>query len=757
MRDTRWIYRLAVCLLIALPFSLPAYGQGEDGGDSSGGMSNGDTPVLPDTNVEADPVDPMNQPPVFDNTGLGDSPFTPPSNFPQNFPQNFVDPFASAPVDGYRAPTSTTGSIFNIPDADLPATVAVIPRDVLTDQSVLNFNEVIRNSAATFQGADGFFADRILIRGIELQSRDFRKDGFLDPTFVPRDFQNIERVEILKGPPSVLFGSSSPAGTVNLITKKPLEDEFVDFGFTFGSFNQQRYTLDANGASKCGDVMYRFNFAYEDRDGFVDFDYNRRMLAAPAVTWQISDDARITWLGEYHFDNRLGYQGVPVVGGNPLGLPPERYVGEPANDFVRTEEFRQTLIYEHEIGDDTTLQVGGSSLFYEYPLSVTNATDNLGGFAPALPQPLFYRIRNDLPVADEQSQSGMVNLLSEFDTGPLKHKFLIGMEYVYFDSDTTGTFEFLAPIDVTNPVYLDPPGTPLGGSDAPAFRQQRVGGYLQDLVEVNPYLKFLGGVRVDNVNFDYDRTITGFGQVDTEQTFDRITPRGGVVLQPFADESLAVYFNYSRSFNPPGGGIYVNTTALKPITGEIFELGMKAELMDGLSLHTAGFYITRENADLNVGSFFLAQVGEERSQGFETSLVGEITEWWSILGNYSYTDVRLSDPFDPTFDDSRQRNVPYNASSIWSRINLIDNEETTLGFAAGWVYVGSRPGDLANTFDLPHYNRWDGGLYLRHGHVRAELYAENIFDVQYARSSIDAFQVYQGAPANLRGTIGITY
>src|SRR6185436_8095858 len=145
------------------------------------------------------------------------------------------------------------------------------------------------------------------------------------------------------------------------------------------------------------------------------------------------------------------------------------------------------------------------------------------------------------------------------------------------------------PFNVTNPVYTNPPVATLLNADFPVFRQQRTGGYLQDLIDITPNLKGLAGARFDTLDFTFDRTVPDQIGVPThqrvEQTFNHVSPRAGLVYQPFADESLAYYYSYSQSFTPPGGGIYLNpATNILPIIGESHEAGVKTLLLDNLSL-----------------------------------------------------------------------------------------------------------------------------------------------------------------------------
>lgn len=704
-----------------------------------------ETPVLPETRVVAEP-------PVAE--------FVPDDGLTGTILDGTI--FMNPPALGYGASTSTTGSIIAIPDADLPLTVSPITRAVLDDQIAIRVTDIFRNAGGVNLIGDGQFADRLLIRGQRVGGQNFRKDGFLDRTSVPREFQNVERIEILKGPASVLYGAGDAAGLVNLITKKPLNDQFTNFGYTFGSFNQSRFILDTNGiATSSGNVLYRLNAAQEDTDSFVDFDYVSRTQIAPVVTWLIDDCTTLTWNGEWHRDHRIGFQGTPAVFGNPLFLPPSRYVGEPANDFFAGEEFRQSLVLTHQINEDWFFSIGGYSLFNQSPLSTTSAQS----FAPVIPnppQPFFNRQRIDAPSFEEQTQSMIANLGGEFCTGEFYHRSLVGMEYAYLDSRQPFFAGLpLSLFNVTDPVYTNPPAFPLFGLNTNAFRQQRVGGYLQDLVQINPYWQVLGAVRFDTVDLLFDRDVIGLAPVPlhlvTEQNFQRVTPRGGVIYQPYGDESLAFYYSYTESFSPPPGGAYFDLSPLKPVLGQSHEAGIKTQLLDGLSLTACGYYINRENDAFNLNPSVLTQVGAVRSQGAELNLLGQITDLWSVVGNYCYCDAKT---FDAALglNGAPARNVPFNTANLWTRYNLYDDCCETLGAALGIVYVGDRASAvIPNSIDLPQFTRWDAGLYYRRGQLNTAVYFENIFDTQYAQSSINEYQVFQGAPFNVRATLSYLY
>lgn len=716
-------------------------------------------PVLPDTTVEAQPTLPG-------TTVQGQQPVYPDAFQNGDLTGTILDGtiFSNQPTQGYRAETSTAGSIIAIPNSDLPLTVNTVTRDMLDDQIALRLSDVFRNAGGVVAQGDSQFFDRMLIRGQQLTGSNFRKDGFLDRTPVPRDFQNVERIEILKGPASVLYGAGDAAGLVNIITKKPVYDSFAVGGYTFGSYGQDRFTVDANSYNASGNLLFRLNAAQESTNSFVDFDYLNRTQIAPVITWLVDDVTTITWNGEYHKDHRLGYQGVPAVGGDALALPPSRYVGEPGNDFFHGEEFRQSLVLNRDLGNDWFLSVGAYSLFAQAPLSTTAA----GSLAPAIPdppQPFFNRLRSDAPNNDEETHSFIANLGGEFMTGNFNHRFVTGVEYAYLDSNSVFNASLPLPIsgpfDVTNPAYFNPPAVPLFGLDTNAFRQQRVGWYVQDLIEITPEWKALGGVRVDSVDFQFDRVVSGIPggpfPLESNQTFSAASPRGGLVYQPWADESLAFYYSYSQSFSPPGGGAYLSFGPLNPVLGESHEAGIKSLITDGVTVTACGFHTLRQNDTFVLNPSLVTQVGEVEAQGAELNIIGDITSEWSIIANYCYCDSRVTDA-GLGLDGAPMRNNPLNSANIWSRYNLFDDGYQMFGAALGWVYVGERAADLfPSAVELPSYSRWDAGLYYRRGQMNASVYLENLGDIQYATGSSNIYQIYQGAPFNARANISYAF
>ena len=551
--------------------------------------------------------------------------------------------FSSPAAEGYSADSSTTGTLIDVPNLDVPATVSVVPEQLITDQQAIEMDDLLRDVPGAGKVNDDRRPDAFFLRGFLVTSRDYRKDGFLDPTYTPRDFADVDRVEVIQGPASVLYGAGQPCGSVNLITKNPSDLAMQNVSTTFGSFGLERYQVDSTGAiNDDHTLLYRVDAAYQDTGSFRDFGFDERTFVAPAVSWLVDRDTTLTWKAEYNNDRRRYDTGVAAEDGQ-LVLPISRFLGEPDNDVQHFHDYRQSLVLVHRINDDWAWKIGGSSLFYDAPSSATMPVAFIG---PTILGPdTFLRSRQDIGPWDEQYQSAIANLSGKVE-GPLgTHNLVFGTEEGWFTSD-----DFVAtqtspanpatplPIDGMFPIYgLVPSNLPPAFLFDSQFWQADYGFYGQDLLELNEHWKVLAGVRYDHVDTVFDRSFEPlFGPTRTVQSFDEGSPRVGIVYEPLPDK-LSYYAMYAESFDPPTGGPRETTAPLAPELGQTWEGGIKLKPLPGLTLAGAGFYITKEN--ITVDRFdpinlivVTEQVGRQRSQGAEFERSGpdhsRAGAWW---------------------------------------------------------------------------------------------------------------------------------
>jgi len=279
--------------------------------------------------------------------------------------------------------------------------------------------------------------------------------------------------------------------------------------------------------------------------------------------------------------------------------------------------------------------------------------------------------------------------------------------------------------------------------------QRVLGVYLQDQIDLLDNLKLLVGGRFDTVENEEVFRVFDFAEDGTDSAF---SPRVGLVYQP--DDVWALYANYSRSFVPVLGRNATNTP-FEPTRGTQYEIGAKADFLDGrLSALFSAYTITRSNittTDTNNPNFSI-QVGEQRSQGIDFNVAGEVLPGWNVIASYSLIDAKITE--DNRFEEgNRLNNVPNNAASLWTTYTLQSGDLQGLGFGLGAFFVGERSGDLDNTFTLPGYTRVDAAIYYEREQFRAGLNFKNLFDTRYFAGSQGRLSVIPGAPLEVQGTI----
>lgn len=739
-------------------------------------------PELPETQVVAEPQGPAQAPfePVAGPSVLSGTIFTNPA------------------VSGYGATSSTVGTLINVPDLLFPGSINTITRDVIRDQQVLMMDDLIRDipSAVKSYGVDGVIRpDTFFVRGFEVTSRNWRRDGFLDPTYMPRDPANIERVDVLTGPSSVLYGAAQPAGTYNLTTKRAQLDQFVAGTVMTGSFGLQRYTVDVNTWLNADrDLLFRVNAAYQNNNSFVSNVFQERTFVAPTVTKILDDDTQLTWSGEYQQDRFRVYQGIPAINGDPLAISRNTFTGDPNGDVADYHSYRSTLVLERILTDNWTLRVGEMSLWYNTPSTTTfldNGTLGAGGF---LSSPLIPR---DQTVANpflEQNHDIFESVGGEFDTGPIAHRAVFGAEQDWFITNhdtfttssttnllTNGSGSAFPPINVASASSF-PVGAPINTFptavytqnvfDNPSFRQNRFGFFGQDVMDLTDRLHLLVGGRFDYTTQEYARSdsliiggtpVPFIPEVRTYDTFNQFSPRVGLTYDIVPD-TMSVYAMYSRSFTPSiGVSNFSGTGALLPEIGNIWEGGVKTQLSDRFLLRTSGYWIKEYNINVEQFNptpgaalpFFLTQAGMQRSQGIEANLTGQITSRLQTMSNFGYNDSYIYGVAQPASEapplaQSRVRGIPHWLGNIWLRYNFIQEQNRILGAAIGMQYVGQRLGDYASPLTLGAYDIWDLGFFYNRGRYTAQVFWNNIFNVDYAATSLSQYQVIPGAPSNVR-------
>lgn len=663
-------------------------------------------------------------------------------------PDQPIELVVTGQQDGYRVPNATTATRTDTPLRDIPQSIQVVPRQVLEDRQVIRASDALRNVSGVQRGNTTGNADAseiFNIRGFQQFGGNLR-DGVRDGQGIT-ETANLERIEVLKGPASILYGNLDPGGIVNYVTKQPLSEPFYAVGLQVGSFGLVRPTLDFSGPlNPEGTLLYRLNAVYEKGGNFRNFDTEiERFFISPVVTWNISDRTDLTLEFEYLNDKRPFDRGIVAFGTGIADIPFDRVLGEP-DDFIERTELRAGYRFEHRFNDNWTIR--NRFRFYSRD-TITSQTQSFGlnERTGELGRGFFGT------ETEEEAYALQTDIVGNFATGSVNHTLLFGADLSWQTNDVLVPFAEAASINIFNPVYrvVTRPARGQFPPEDTSFNQTQTnsfGFFLQDQITLAENLKLLIGGRFDNL----DQSSTS-----SEQQDQAFSPRVGIVYQPI--EPISLYASFSRSFQP-NTRIRFDGSLLEPIRGTQYEVGVRGEFLNGrLTTNLAAYELTRSNIpapDQDNPGFFIP-VGEQRSRGIELDVTGEILPGWNIIASYAYTDARV------TKDDNLQPGnlidgVPFNSASLWSTYEIQTGDLQGLGFGLGLFYVGERQGDVRNSFQVPSYLRTDASVFYRRNNWRVGININNLFNIDYIESTgQNRTRIDPGAPLTVRGTLSVEF
>ncbi|NEQ88286.1 MAG: TonB-dependent receptor plug domain-containing protein, partial [Moorea sp. SIO2I5] len=350
----------------------------------------------------------------------------------------------------YLVPNATTGTRTDTPLRDTPQSIQVIPREVFEDQQVIRLNDALRNVSGVVAGSNDPRGGQFIVRGFEMSS--ILRDGFR--TTVPNnggfpELANIEQIEVLKGPTSILFGSLEPGGVINLVSERPLSEPFYELSFRAGNRELIEPSIDISGPlSEDGRVLYRLNALYRTEESFRDFDNDiERLFIAPVVSVQIGDRTDLTLNFEYSDNERPTDLGLVAIGDEVADIPFDRNLGEPG-DITTSEFLRTGYQLEHRFSDNWKLR----NAFYftnSDSVFITPNTRRIDEVTGTLFR-TFIKLDQQSDAFDLQT-----NVVGEFSTGSIDHTLLFGVDLSRNENSNfgQGNFRALTPFNIFNPVY----------------------------------------------------------------------------------------------------------------------------------------------------------------------------------------------------------------------------------------------------------------------------------------------------------------
>lgn len=654
--------------------------------------------------------------------------------------------------------TSEAGTKTNTPLLETPQPISIIKADVFLAQGALSVSDTLRYSAgiaANPYGQDSR-VDGGLIRGINAaQFRDGMQDIFSYYASIRSDPYNFSQVEVVRGPASVLFGSGSIGGLVNLVSKTPSFDNAGEISLRYGSHDRMEALGDVTGAIT-DNIAGRLVMRVRDSDTQTDNVQDDRIMLAPSLTWRLGADTNLKFIGLYQQDKSGSTaQFLPLVGTilpNPNGqLDNSLFIGKPGWDRYNGTLMQGSVLFDHRVNDNVKLNLKAravdSDLTYltHYPNSYSSPSSPY--VDPAQRRIGLYA---DGSYARMNIFSTDNNVQLDFKTSEnIEHKVLVGVDYSWNRVQKTGGFG-LEEIDIYNIDYdaiSDFGGGLPPGASTTDVRQEQLGVYVQDQIKFFDNISLVLGVRRDKVD---SRTIGG-----ASESADAWSKRAGIIAE--VAPGFSPFVSYTESFEPLAG-LNSAGAAFKPKRGKQFEGGLKFHPDDATLVTATAFHIEESNRPVDDPStpdpFDQMQAGSLTSEGFEVEASRMLPGNYEIIAAYSYVKAQIENT-NVQLDD-----VPKNTASLWGTKTIALPQDATLRLGAGVRYVGSHKSygvAFPDGIRTPNYTLVDALAEVSWDKWKFALNATNLFDKEFYSACLARGDCFMGEAQNIYGTLTYRY
>jgi iron complex outermembrane receptor protein len=640
-----------------------------------------------------------------------------------------IDQTTAGPVRGYQALTAQSGTRVQGPIQSLPFSIQVIPRQVIEEQGSTSQTDVLRN-AASVTPVTPLFPGQV---GPKI--RGFQAERFIDGLPVYYDpgsrdlLAGIERIEVLKGPPSILMqgGLTPTGGVVNILSKLPTNRASYELGITGGMYGMWSPYFDLNQPlTPDGSVLFRVTGQYESTHSNIDILQRRSYEFNPSLTFTNNRDTSLTIQGRISHRDQQDYSGLPVSGSLDTSLytvrrtlfPSSRYIPRASSDIASL-----TARLDHRFNDTwSTFTIARvSTARYREPSQFTF------GNAPAIP-PSTSAVLNGQLNEDTSEVSINSNVVAKFDAGPTQNTILFGIDYNRVTDKGFLNADLAGLVDFSNPVFPDwvtPPSGPFTSFSNIDNNYQNLGVTLQAQSTLWQRLHVLGGLRLANVNINSRELITA-SSYNTNET--RLLPRIGVGYDLLP--GLTVFANYSQGLRPVP--FFNGPTAPKPESSEQVEVGLKMDFGFGLSGSMALFDITRQNVVTPSTTVPGQQVqtGQQRSQGFDADLIWQPSPHWSFLASFIWMDPRVTKDNTPVVGNVLAM-VPRASGRLWGAYRFTDGPMEGLTLGAGLYTASAQALNQANSAFTPGYVTFDARAAYTWRNYTVAVVGRNLANRQY--------------------------
>ena len=673
---------------------------------------------------------------------------------------------------GFVPYESNAGSKTNSLLIEVPQSISIVNAREMEARQVITMNEALRYTPgiqADEYGIETRF-DWLKIRGFDAQTFGVYRDGMRFNSLAGKlDPYELESVEVLKGPSSILYGEVPPGGLINQVTKRPGAERSTTVEAQFGSYSRRQGALDTTGSFD-RNQHFRYRLLGLVRNSYTQIDYvpDSRRLIAPSFTWHPSDRTTFTVLTDWQHDGTKWNTFLPAVGTlfatNPNGIiPVSAFTGEPGFDFVSRDQASAGYTGDHLFSDGWNVH---SNYRFQY-INFHGQTLYGAGFEPGSTSTIA-RYLFSTPNTNHYNTTDNRALRRFGMNSSMEQTVLFGYDFQHVDQHQYYAFNATGPagdLDIFHPVYGR--YTPPASLRVPYLNQnnllQQHGLYAQDQVKIKNHLIFTVGGRQDFAKNDIADFLTPASS--SSHLDKRFTGRAGVTY--LTGSGIAPYFSFSTSFLPNAGTLLTSitngvasSTPAKPSDARQLETGIKIQPRNLNSFLTASFFqINETNVIVSDSSFTSHQSGEVRSRGLEIEGIASLSHGLNLHAGYTLTATNINKaPEQPYTVGHWLGQTPRNQVSALADYTRRDGRFAGFGGNFGVRFTGRNLTNAptsatdADSFYVPGYTLLDAGLRFGIHHTLFSVNATNLTDKRYVSTCGGLAYCYYGFARNVIGS-----
>ncbi len=700
---------------------------------------------------------------------------------------------------GYKNSNSFTATKTETPLRDVPQAVSYVTKELIEDQMTFKMMDVLKNISGVSQNS--YTNNKYILRGFESESKQTLVNGL--KAFSGERTADItpyvERIEVLKGPASALFANTSPGGTINTVTKKPLDEERKALSFATGSFHTVRIASDFTGPmNRSHTLLYRLNLAYQDAGSFRKLQGSQSVVVAPSISFIPDEKTSINFDLVYNTENGRNDRGQPSYSAEngkydiysaPLSLSLSR-----SNDYVKAKKLFTTLSLQHHFSDFITFNASYLKGVYkedlrEHRTSNANAVDAEGKAIPDLME-----MRYNYRLTDNYSDNLTTYFTFKFNTGPVRHTLLAGYDFIQ-NADGTGntTSEargYLA-ADGRSAINKYDPGKPakyliVNGRPVPNVPhvdlrhpdysisessryfstavQDKLGKYYTSGVYLQEQLAWGKLKALLSLRREFYTDVAGFESESEKKVRQKaLLPRVGLVYTPV--EPVSLYASYVYGFQPQEAG-YIGDPSryggpFDPLKSSMIEVGAKSSwFADRLSANLAVYRIEQNNVLQNAGDAgnpdLLRQIGQIRGKGVELDVYGSILPNLNVTANLAFNKTEITESLITEEIGRQAANAPRSQGGIWARYDFDRRLLPGIGIGLGANFQSEKT-SASSDLTLPSYSVFCAAFYYSVDKVRVSATFNNIFNKTYWLGADSFSRLFPGTPRNFMVGVGYTF